>query len=134
MQDLTSLIASEIEFSASRSSGKGGQNVNKTNSKAELRWNLEDSAVFGVDFKARFRVIAAPYLLASGEVVLTSQESRDFKMNVDICLKKLNGMLVRATHIPRKRFKTKPTKSSQRRRLDSKKRHQDKKKSRQRVD
>ncbi|MBX9769081.1 MAG: aminoacyl-tRNA hydrolase [Bdellovibrionales bacterium] len=134
MQDLTYLIDSEIEFSASRSSGKGGQNVNKTNSKAELRWNLDASPVFSAEFKARFRLIAAPNILASGEVVLTSQESRDYRMNVGICMEKLNQMLVQATHIPRKRVKTKPTRSSQRRRLDSKKRHQDKKKSRQRID
>jgi ribosome-associated protein len=130
MRDLTELITPEIEFSASRSSGKGGQNVNKTNSKAELRWNLEQSQVFSDEFKARFRVIGQSYLLDSGEVVLTSQESRDYRMNMSICLSKLNDLLNRAYHIPRKRVATKPTRSSQRRRLDSKKRLQEKKRNR----
>jgi ribosome-associated protein len=134
MKDLTELIAAEIEFSASRSSGKGGQNINKTNSKAELRWNLEESQAFSEPFKERFRQIAASYLIGTGEIILTSQESRDYRMNMSICLSKLNQLLNQASFVPKKRVKTKPTRSSQRKRLDSKKRNQDKKNSRRRIE
>jgi ribosome-associated protein len=134
MKDLIELIGPEIEFSASRSSGKGGQNVNKTNSKAELRWHLGQNTAFSEQFKERFRHIAASYLIGTGEIVLASQESRDYRMNMSICLSKLNQLLNQASFVPKKRVKTKPTRSSQRKRLDSKKRNQEKKNSRRRVD
>lgn len=130
MKNLTDRIGFEIEFFSARSGGKGGQNVNKTNSKAELRWNMEASVVFDPEFKARLREIAASYLTVSGEILLTSQESRDYRMNVNLCLEKLEDLLIRAARVPRKRVATKPTRSSQRRRLDSKRRHQEKKRSR----
>ncbi len=130
MKNLTDRIGFEIEFFSSRSGGKGGQNVNKTNSKAELRWNMEESSAFDLEFKARLRQIASSYLTLSGEILLTSQESRDYRMNVSACLVKLEDLLQRAARIPRKRVATRPTRSSQKRRLDSKRRHQEKKRSR----
>lgn len=111
----------ELQFSFARSGGPGGQNVNKVNSKATLRWNPSASAALPEDVRGRFLQTYANRLTNDGEVIITSQESRDQPKNIAICLEKLRQMVLQVLVPPKKRRPTKPTKGSQRRRLNDKK-------------
>lgn len=111
----------ELGFSFARSSGPGGQNVNKVNSKATLRWNPTASPALPDDVRARFLARYASRLTNEGEILITSQESRDQPKNIAICLEKLRGMIAGVLAAPKKRRPTKPTKGSKQRRLTAKK-------------
>ncbi len=124
---------SEFEFTFARSSGPGGQNVNKTSSKAVLRWNLQGSDAVPEPVKKRFLEAFASRLTADGDVVIHSDESRDRSINMDTCKEKLIEMLTKVWTAPKKRVATKPTKGSQRRRVDTKRQRSDVKKARKRV-
>jgi ribosome-associated protein len=125
--------ASEIEFTFARSSGPGGQNVNKTSSKAILRWNLLRSDAVPEAVKDRFLVAFASRLTAEGDVVIHSDESRDRSVNMETCKDKLIEMLSKVWTAPKKRVATKPTRGSQRRRVDTKRQRSDVKNARKRV-
>jgi ribosome-associated protein len=111
----------ELGFSFARSSGPGGQNVNKVNSKATLRWNPTLSAALPGDVRSRFLARYASRLTNDGEILITSQESRDQPKNIAICLEKLRAMIAGVLAAPKKRRPTKPTKGSKQRRLTAKK-------------
>ncbi len=128
-----SIPLSEIEITYARSSGPGGQNVNKVSSKARLRWNL-NSGRLDSEITERFKTLYPSWTTASGDVVITSQISRDAPKNKDACLRKLKDALLKASKKPKKRIPTKPTYGSILRRLDSKKRLSAKKRERGRVD
>ena len=119
-----------ISFTYVRSSGPGGQNVNKVASKAVLRWNLPGSGLFTKEVEQRFHTLFPSYITESGDIVLSSQESRDAPKNRINCLNKLKDMLLSALFVPKKRIPTKPTRSSIRRRLADKARHSEKKRNR----
>lgn len=123
----------ELSFSYARSGGPGGQNVNKTNSAAILRWNLESSQVFTEIQKERLRAKLASRLSKEGEILVRSDVHRDQDQNRSECIRRLHEMLVKALHVPKKRVATKPTKSSQRKRVESKKLHAETKSLRQKV-
>lgn len=125
--------ASEIEFTFARSSGPGGQNVNKTSSKAILRWNLWESRSVSQAVKDRFSENFSTRITVNGDVVIHSDESRDRAINEKTCLEKLITMLQKVWTPPKKRVPTKPTKGSERRRMASKKLRGDVKKGRKRV-
>lgn len=112
----------EFEWSFARSGGPGGQNVNKVASKAVLRWNFDGSPSVPDDVKARFRVRFPSRLTTEGEVVLSSELTRDQGRNRDDCLVKLADLLRAVARPPKVRRPTKPTKGSQRRRVEAKKR------------
>lgn len=118
----------EIVFSYARSSGKGGQNVNKVNSKAVLTWRFYDNRSLPPDVKDRFRERYMARLTNAGEIVLQSDRFRDQPRNIADCLEKLRQMILEVALPPKKRKKTKPTFGSKMRRLDSKKRDSAKKK------
>ena len=77
--------ASEIEFTFARSSGPGGQNVNKTYSKAILRWNLWESRSVSQAVKDRFTENFSTRITVNGDVVIHSDESRDRAINEKTC-------------------------------------------------
>lgn len=121
-----SIPMAEIEFSYVRSSGPGGQNVNKVSSKAVLRWNLPASPLPD-EAKARFREFYPSYVSEKGDVILTGQRFRDAPKNRDDCLEKLREMILKSLEKPKKRIPTKPTRGSVRRRLAEKAKHSAKK-------
>lgn len=123
----------ELEFSFVRSSGPGGQNVNKVNSKAVLRWNILGSPSLPILMRTRILTKLASRITADGDLILTSDRFRDQKMNKDDCIEKLAELLEGATHLPKPRKATKPTRSAKRRTLDKKGRDAQKKKLRGRV-
>jgi ribosome-associated protein len=124
-------LASELEYSTSRSSGPGGQNVNKVNSKVTLRWNVKDSALLTLEEKELLLQKLSSRLTTEGVLLLSSQEKRSQLQNKEEVLQKLEQLLRLAFFKKKKRKATKPSKSSMKSRLDKKKMHSDKKKLRQ---
>lgn len=118
----------ELRVQFSRSSGPGGQNVNKTNSKVQLFWNVSESNAIGRNLKLLFLQKFANQISKSGEVMIESQVHRDQHSNRRECLLKLREMLRKASRRPKTRKPTKPTKSSVQNRLDSKTKQSAKKK------
>ncbi len=117
----------EIDFSYVRSSGPGGQNVNKVNSKAVLRWCLETSTCLPFELKSYLRNRLASRLTAEGEIVLTSDRFRDQGRNREDCLEKLAEILCQAAHQEKPRKKTKVSRNQKRKRRESKSAHSEKK-------
>lgn len=111
----------ELSFSFSRSSGAGGQNVNKVNSKATLHWDITKSEIISQAMKERFLQRYGHYVVGES-VVITSQKHRSQNLNIKECKDKLLEMLRVVEHPPKKRMKTRPTFSSVKKRLESKKR------------
>jgi ribosome-associated protein len=118
---------SEFVFSFTRSSGPGGQNVNKVNSKATLRWQPSSSAGLPPDVLERFLAGYSSRLTGDGEMLVSSQRFRDQGRNVQDCLDKLRGMLAAVAVPPKRRKKTRPSRGSIKRRLEQKRRTGDKK-------
>jgi ribosome-associated protein len=110
----------ELRFTFTRSSGAGGQNVNKVNTKAVLRWSVGSSPSLPEGVRERFLERFRRRITAEGDLVLTSQRFRDRGRNVADCLEKLRGMLAEVATPPRRRRPTRPTTASVERRLKQK--------------
>jgi ribosome-associated protein len=110
----------ELDFTFARSSGPGGQNVNKVNSKATLRWAVSTSPSLPEDVRERFVLKYRHRMTKEGELVINSQRYRDQGRNVADCLAKLREMLEAAMVVPKKRKPTKPSRGAKRRRLQDK--------------
>ena len=123
----------ELNFTFSRSSGAGGQNVNKVNSKVTLHWNIKKNNTFSKFLIERFMIRYNRKVNDLGEVVIISQRFRDQGRNIADCIEKLETMLTEVSTIPKKRKATKPTRSSIEKRLKNKKGHSDKKKMRKKL-
>ncbi len=122
----------EIQFTFARSSGPGGQNVNKLNTKALLRWSATKSPSLPEPVRRRLLAKYPRRITADGDLLITSQRFRDAGRNVADCLEKLRTMLAEAAVVPKRRRPTKPTKASIRRRLDQKRKQSQRKQRRQR--
>ncbi|MBI3462775.1 MAG: aminoacyl-tRNA hydrolase [Planctomycetes bacterium] len=120
----------EFELSFARSSGPGGQNVNKVNTKATLRWPVRNSPSLPGPVKARFLDRYASRLTTEGELVISSQRFRSQAKNVDDCLEKLSAMLAAVATPPVKRKPTRPSAASKERRLREKRSRSQKKQQR----
>ncbi len=114
------LPGGDLSWTAVRSGGPGGQNVNKVASKVELRFDLPGTRALGVEVKARLRTIAAGKLDAEGRVLLTSQRTRDQVKNLADAREKLAELIRRALFVPKPRRPTKPSRGSKERRLEGK--------------
>lgn len=125
-----SIPHSEFEFSFARSPGPGGQNVNKVNSKATLRWRVVESPTLPDEVKRRLIRLAGRRVGKQGDLVVSSHRYRDQGRNVADCLEKLRALIAAAWERPAIRRPTRPTAGSQRRRLETKRRQGDKKSSR----
>ncbi|MEM7477054.1 MAG: alternative ribosome rescue aminoacyl-tRNA hydrolase ArfB [Planctomycetota bacterium] len=133
VNDKLTIPEEDLQWSFARSSGPGGQNVNKVNSKATLRWTPKENSI-PTSVWTRFKVLGKRYLTSDGSVLIQSQEHRDQPQNIEACRKRLAQMLRAAFVVPKRRRKTKPSLASKRRRLDEKKRHSQKKQSRRQKD
>jgi ribosome-associated protein len=110
----------ELQFTFSRSSGPGGQNVNKVNSKATMRWNVTQSPSLPDDVRARFIARFRNRITHEGDLLITSQRYRDQPKNIADCCDKLAAMLREVLVPPKRRRATKPTRGSKVRRLEAK--------------
>ncbi len=124
----------ELRFQFARSSGAGGQNVNKVSTKALLRWDLAGSPSLPDDVRERFRRRFPRRLTAAGELLITSQRYRDQGRNVADCLEKLRALLLEVARPPRRRRPTRPGTAARERRLRDKRRQAEKKRRRRDPD
>lgn len=124
--------AGELRFSFVRSSGPGGQNVNKVNSKAQLRWSVFRSTALSEEVRSRIVARLRSRITERGELVLSSQRYRDQAKNVGDCLEKLRELVAAAAVPPKRRKKTRPPRSANESRLRDKRAKADKKRGRTR--
>jgi len=118
---------SEITEKFSRSSGSGGQNINRASTKAEVRWNVDASMAFTDEEKEKIKQALDNRINKAGKLIVVSQEERTQLKNRKRAIERLNN-LVKLALIPKKKRKpTKPTKASKERRLLEKKRTKKKK-------
>jgi ribosome-associated protein len=125
----------ELLLTYARSSGPGGQNVNRVASKVTLRWNVAHTRSLPEDMRERFLRRFARRITGAGELVLSSQRHREQARNVEDCFGKLRAMLAAVELAPRRRTRTRPTRASIERRLTGKReRARRKRERRPRVD
>jgi ribosome-associated protein len=124
----------EFAFTFVRSAGPGGQNVNKVNTKAVLRWPVSASPSLPEAVRERFKAKFGSRLTTEGELVLTSQRFRDQNRNKLDCIEKVRLMVEGVAKAPVKRRRTRPTKASQERRLVAKKQRSERKQRRGRLE
>ncbi len=115
-------LSTELSYRAVRGSGPGGQHVNKTSTKVELRWSLPESAFFSEQQKVRLSAKLASRLTSEDELILTDHSTRSQSRNREIVTKRLYQLLEEALKKDKLRKKTKPTNAAKRKRLDNKKR------------
>ena len=123
----------ELTFSASRSSGPGGQNVNKVNTKVELRFKVMNSALLEQKEKDLLMKKLANRITAEGELVLVSQSERTQLKNKEAVIGKFYRLLTRALTPRKKRKLTKPSPESVEKRLEEKRIRSERKKQRKQV-
>ena len=114
----------------SRSSGAGGQHVNKTSSRVEIFWNILSSRALTADQRARLRQKLGSRLTGEGSIRVVASDMRSQARNREIAEERLADLVARALIVAKKRRPTKPTRASKEARLDAKRRHSTKKRDR----
>lgn len=123
-------FSKELSFKTSRSSGAGGQNVNKVETSVTVLWKVYESEFFYDDQKDLIQEKLKNRINADGFLFLTVSESRTQLMNKNKAIEKILEIVDKALFIPKKRFATKPSKGQKQKRLDNKKKISDKKENR----
>jgi ribosome-associated protein len=128
-----SAYLSEITFQTSRSSGPGGQNVNKVESRVELRWHLQQSQVLTSIQKELILEKIASQLTAEGYLLVVAQDDRSQLRNKEIALARFHELLQKSLRRPKPRRATRPSAGAVRQRLEGKKRQGEKKANRRKL-
>jgi ribosome-associated protein len=127
-------IEREVFFKTARSGGKGGQHVNKVETKVEAWWPVKHTNLFSKDEKERIFQKLAHKINKAGCLVCVVSDTRSQLENKLIALKKLQLLIAQSLIVPKKRENTKPTKGSIEKRLENKKKQSDKKSNRSTTD
>src|SRR5262249_23483832 len=130
MNTLADIPEEELHWSFARSGGPGGQNVNKVSSKVLLRWHPGSSKGLTDDVRSRLVEIVRTRLTNEGDLLITSQQSRDQPKNIDDCREKLAELPRQAAIPPRVRKKTKISRAAKHRRVEEKRRQSNRKEQR----
>jgi ribosome-associated protein len=133
-QDVINGLLSELSFRTSRSSGAGGQHVNKVSSRVELRFDVESSAWLSNTQKSRIQEKLASRITGQGEMIIVSEKSRSQHQNKADCIERFLELIQQALKPEKKRVPTQPSKSSRLKRLEKKKQHSAKKEQRRKPD
>ena len=120
----------ELDVRVSRSSGAGGQHVNKTSSRVEIFWNIAASPTLTDEQRARLQEKLASRLTGDGSIRVVASDMRSQSRNREIAEERLADLVARSLIVPKKRRATKPTKASKEARLDDKRRQSSKKRER----
>ena len=120
----------ELSYKTSRSSGSGGQNVNKVETSVTVIWKVEDSTVFTESEKERILLKLKNKLNAEGILQTTVSESRTQLQNKKIATEKIQELVNKSLIVPKKRIATKPSRAKVEKRLESKKKLSEKKENR----
>ena len=118
----------ELSYKTSRSSGSGGQNVNKVETSVTVLWKVEDSAVFSESEKERILLKLKNKINAEGILQTTVSESRTQLQNKKIATEKIQELVNKSLIVPKKRIATKPSRAKVEKRLESKKKPSERKK------
>lgn len=129
-----SILLNELNFKAIRSSGSGGQHVNKVSSKIELSFDLNSSMAFSDEKKERLLKKVQNRLTKEGILILQCDESRSQHKNKEIVIKRFFSLIDAALIIPKKRIRTKIPKSVIKKRLKNKRNLSEKKANRKKPD
>jgi|SRR5688572_8881172 len=129
-----SLLFHELDFTASRSSGPGGQNVNKVNSKIGLKFDVIHSQILSEEEKAIILKNLSGHLTKEGVLMISSQHKRSQLENKQAVIEKLERMMAKAFEKKKVRKATKVSKSATQKRINTKKLHAEKKKWRQKPE
>lgn len=124
----------ELEVTTSRSGGKGGQHVNKTESRITIRWNVFNSQALNDIQRERITTNLGSQLTSEGDLIVHNSESRSQQQNLMLAMKHLADKINAALYVPKKRIKTKISKSKKAARFESKKQHSSIKKMRKKID
>jgi ribosome-associated protein len=127
-------LSPEFIFQASRSSGPGGQNVNKVNSKIELRFNIQDSSILSENQKEILLSKLSTKISLDGFLIVVSQRDRSQLVNKEDAVRKIYELFEKALRPVKRRKSTRPTRSSIEKRLTGKRIKADIKQNRQKLE
>ena len=123
--------SSEIEVTVSTSGGPGGQHANKTSTKVTLRWSIVESKALNATQRKSLQTNLRSRLTTLGELIISVSDTRSQSQNYTLALERFRKLIKKGLHRPKKRKPTKPSKSSIRKRIDTKKQRGQLKKMRQ---
>jgi ribosome-associated protein len=130
VNDSLTIPRSELEFRASRSSGAGGQHVNKTSSRVEIEWNVASSPSLSASDSSRIQSRLASRISAEGTIRVAASDTRSQLRNREIAESRLAELIAKALVVQKKRKPTKRPRAANEARLTEKKKHSDKKRQR----